>query len=220
MYSNAAKKKGIIFDMDNTLLQSSIDFAEMKKAIFQLLVQSELVDPGFDYAAYTASQLIELGRTSDRFHSEAETAMWDVVVAYESAGMDGATLEEGAAEVLETLQQHYTLVILTNNARIAALKALEETGIIHHFDLIVGREQMDMLKPSPSGIHYILDRYVQIPADRWVMVGDSWIDGKAAQDGGVPFIAYRAKQEDMHFHEVVPAAYIQHLRELLAYLHK
>jgi len=30
-----------------------------------------------------------------------------------------------------------------------------------------------------------------------VVVGDSWVDGVAAAKAGVPFIAYRAQQEDL-----------------------
>lgn len=208
-------KKGIIFDMDNTLLQSRIDFPGMKKAVFDLLVQHQLIDSALDYTKHSASQLIDFGRHSGRITDEIEAAIWDTIVAYETEGMHGASLEDGAAEVLNVLKSRYTLVILTNNARSAALQALEETGIIDAFDQIAGREQMTMLKPSPSGIHFILEHYPNIPAVQWIMIGDSWIDGKAAQDGGVSFLAYQSDPADMAAHGVTPVAIIKHLRELL-----
>lgn len=216
MCNGSSKLKGIIFDMDNTLLQSRINFPGMKKAVFDLLVQHQLMDPKLDYTKHSASQLIELGRNSGSITDEIESSVWDTIVAFETEGMLGAALEEGAEEVLDALKQHYTLVILTNNARSAAVKALEETSIIYSFDQIAGREQMAMLKPSPSGIHFILAQYPDISAEQWVMVGDSWIDGKAAQEGGVSFIAYQGDQQEMEEQGVTPVAYIGHLRELLS----
>lgn len=216
MHDILSKKKGIIFDMDNTLLQSRINFPGMKKAVFDLLVQHQLMDPELDYTKHSASQLIDFGRHSGRITHEIEASVWDTIVAYETEGMHGAALEDGAAEVLNALKSHYTLVILTNNARSAAIKALDETAIIHSFDRIAGREQMTMLKPSPSGIHFILEQYPDISAEQWVMVGDSWIDGKAAQDGGVSFIAYQGDQQEMEGHGITPVAYIGHLHELLS----
>jgi len=176
--------KGIIFDMDNTLLKSRIDFAEMKRAIFRLLIEHE---------------------------------MWATVAAVEKEGMHGAVLEKDAVEVLDELRQRCRLYILTNNARAAAREALQETGIAHYFAEIVAREQMAELKPSPSGVHYILRRHPEWPVSAWTMVGDSWIDGKAAQDAAVRFLAYQGKPHEMKKRGVYPAATVSGLRELLAF---
>lgn len=210
--------KGIIFDMDNTLLQSRINFAGMKRAIFQLWADNEIVEPTLDWEKYTASQLIEIGRKSEQMTSELEQAMWEAVTAIEKEGMHGAVLEKHAVEVLDRLKENYYLYILTNNAYAAAEEALNGTGIAPYFDEIVAREQMTTLKPSPSGIHYILSRKPDWPVSAWTMIGDSWIDGKAACDGQVAFIAYQGNEQDMEQNGVVPKAYINDLKELLTVL--
>lgn len=207
--------QGIIFDMDNTLLKSSIDFSKMKQTVFRLLSDFGLCDPTLDWQSKTASQLIELGRQSGRLTAGMEQRIWDEVGLIERDGMHGARLEDNVADVLAQLKQRHHLVILTNNAHIAAVEALRETGIADMFDAIVAREQMTALKPSPSGILAILADYPHLAADAWTMVGDSWIDGKAAQDANVPFIAYQAKPEDMERHQVKPIAWIQNCSELL-----
>ncbi|ELK42636.1 hypothetical protein D478_07773 [Brevibacillus agri BAB-2500] len=209
---------GIIFDMDNTLLHSKINFAEMKQAIFQLWTEHGLIEPTFDWHSHTASQLIELGRKSGRLTSQLEQEMWGAVTAIEKAGMHEAVLENHAQEVLAQLMERHHLFILTNNAYAAAEEALHQTGIAGCFEKIVAREQMATLKPHPSGIHYIRRQYPDMPASAWTMVGDSWIDGKAAQDGEVAFIAYQGHAQDMERHDVAPQAYIADLRELLTML--
>jgi len=51
-----------------------------------------------------------------------------------------------------------------------------------------------------------------------VVVGDSWVDGAAAQAGGVPFIAYRPDRAEMERRGVVIAAEIHSLLDLPAAL--
>jgi phosphoglycolate phosphatase len=117
--------------------------------------------------------------------------------------------------VLDELRDRYQLYILTNNAYAAAQEALVETGISDYFTEIVAREQMTQLKPSPSGVHYILRQQPQWPLEAWVMIGDSWIDGKAAQDAGIRFLSYQGKLGEMEQRGVKPVATVKSLRELL-----
>ena len=51
-----------------------------------------------------------------------------------------------------------------------------------------------------------------------MVVGDSWVDGAAAQAGGVPFIAYRPDRAEMEQRGVVIAAEIHSLLDLPAAL--
>jgi phosphoglycolate phosphatase len=129
--------------------------------------------------------------------------------------MHGAALEPYTQEILAYLADHsITLSVLTNNAHEAALLALQELGIDHWFALIAGREQMRALKPSPSGITYILQHFPQITPGSWMMIGDSWIDGMAAQRAGIPFLAYKGDLEGMQRQGVHPLGNLQTLRQL------
>lgn len=53
---------------------------------------------------------------------------------------------------------------------------------------------------------------------RFVVVGDSWVDGLAAQAAGVPFIAYRPDLVEMEQRGVLMAARIGSLLDLPAAL--
>ena len=55
-------------------------------------------------------------------------------------------------------------------------------------------------------------------AEHIVVVGDSWVDGAAAQAGGVPFIAYRPDDAELEARGVVPIARITSLLDLPAAL--
>lgn len=206
--------QGLLFDMDNTLLQSHIDFKGMKQAIWDLLVENKVPVEELDLSRMTASQLIEAARMTPSLNPQLEKEIWAAVTHFEKAGMQDVKLESGSAEMLQTLKGQLRLTLLTNNAREAAILALEETGILQHFDVVSGREQMQALKPSPSGVLAILAQYPEIPAKNWLFIGDSWIDGAAAAGADVKFIAYRGNLEDMRDHAIEPLACITDIREL------
>lgn len=210
--------QGIIFDMDNTLLRSSIDFPGMKRALFQFLVACGAVGADLAFSELSVSQLVELARRWPGFSPALEQPMWELVARYETEGMRGAGLEAGVEELLGYCHGRYRLAVLTNNAHRAACVALAETGIDRYFAHIVGREQMGALKPSPAGVLHILGLCPELPAAAWVMVGDSWIDGKAAQDAGVAFIAYRSRGEELARRGVTPGRVVAGMSELLGWL--
>jgi phosphoglycolate phosphatase len=201
-----------IFDMDNTLLQSKIDFPKMKKTVYELLVRENMLPPEIAWQSKTTSELIALSRKHQEF-SRVEKEVWLLIEEIETEGMKDAVLEPYAAQVLEDLSaQSVAMTILTNNARHAAIAALQRLSIDHLFSLIAGREQMEELKPSASGVHYILRHYPAIPQQDWLMIGDSWIDGMAAKRAGIRFLAYQANLSEMIDKGLEPQANLQTLR--------
>jgi phosphoglycolate phosphatase len=210
--------KGIIFDMDNTLLRSKIDFPNMKLEVFRYLSEKSVIEPDFPLQEHTIATLIEYAKRTGKLREKDESEVWRIVSALERKGMRDAGLEPYAGEVLQQLRKKgLVLALLTNNAQSAAISALSATGIFPFFGLVVGREQMASLKPSPSGVYAILTRYPQFGPAQWISVGDSWIDGKAAQEAQVPFIAYRSNRVLMAERGVQPIDYIRDLRNLLTY---
>jgi phosphoglycolate phosphatase len=215
---SVGKYKGIIFDMDNTILQSRINFPAMKLDIFNQLIGYQVLDRSFPMHEHTIATLLEACRDMGNMSREQEQAVWTRVAQWEREGMHEAGLEPGAIELLSGLKERYHLVILTNNARQAAVEALETTGTIRFFEHIVGREQMGVLKPSPAGIHHILSLYPDTEMHEWVSVGDAWIDGKAAQQAGVAFIQYRSKTEEFAKREIPSLGRLESLMDLHVYL--
>jgi phosphoglycolate phosphatase len=209
--------KGIMFDMDNTLLKSNIDFKLMKSDLFDFLVRHHILTIDFAIDKHTTSTLIEYVRTLG-ITTELYESIMDRTAKHELIGMHEAGLEQGAKQLLELLYNKYTLVVITNNSFVAASEALTSTGIAHFFDLIIGREMMTALKPSPSGFHYVMDQFPGIKLHEWVTIGDSWIDGKAAQDAGVPFISYRADANKLSDRGIEPIERMDDLMQLYAYV--
>lgn len=207
--------KGIVFDMDNTILRSRIDFQAMKNETYQYLVSKEILPVGYNLDCHTTSTIIEEAIQTYRMTEELRNEMWDIAKKHEVCGMQGADLEPGAVEVLSELKGRYHIAIVTNNSVEAAEIALRDNGISEYFDFIIGRELMKALKPSPDGYLRVLNEFKH-SANGWLSVGDSWIDGKASISAGIRFIAYRSDTEKLKQMKVDPTAELSHLLELLS----
>lgn len=209
--------RGIIFDMDNTLLKSNINFQMMKKHVADFLIENDLLPVGFPIQEHTTSTMIEHVKANG-MSEESYTEVMNMVVQHELIGMEGAGLESHVPELLKGLMTGYVLVIVTNNSYKAAVHALETTVIHHYFDLIIGREQMNAMKPSPSGYLAAKQHFPQILENEWISIGDSWIDGRASVDAGVPFISYGPNGHLMKEKGITPVAHVDSLLKLLDYV--
>ncbi|MCY9666564.1 HAD family hydrolase [Paenibacillus alginolyticus] len=215
--NKSSQVRGIIFDMDNTLLRSRINFQMMKKQVADFLTENDLLQVDFPIQEHTTSTMIAYVKAKG-MPEETYKEVMKMVVHYELIGMEGAGLESHVSELLTMLKSRYVLVIVTNNSYKAAVHALEETGIHPYFDLIIGREQMEAMKPSPSGYLAAKQHFPQILEREWISVGDSWIDGRASIDAGIPFISYGTNDHLMKEKGITPIANIDSLLKLLDYV--
>lgn len=187
----------IVFDLDNTLVHSQIDFPAMRAAVISLLRERNLSDADdAELRRLSVGEIIASGAKRDH---EFERAAWQSVLEFERAGMLKATIEDDAARTLGVLREaNFQLAILTNNARAATTDALEKFALDSYFDLILTRDEVAM-KPEPGGL---LQAQKMLSSERAFLVGDSWLDGAAANRAQIPFIAFRPAPDAFNHHKV------------------
>ncbi|KIL34274.1 hypothetical protein SD71_21685 [Cohnella kolymensis] len=211
--------KGVIFDMDNTLLQSRIDFHGMKSEIHKYLVELGVAPSALPLQKLTTSMLIDQAVLSGRMDAASMKQMWNIAKKYEIAGMKNAELEPGARKLLDFLKDKLRLVVVTNNSGEAAETALSENGISSYFDLVVGREFMGRMKPEPDGFVYVAEKFrEELAVQDWLAVGDSWIDRQASEAAGIEFVAYRPEADKWNAAGVQPGNSIDQWSEFFHYL--
>ncbi len=202
----------LIFDLDNTLIHSRIDFLAVRHRLIDLLYATQVTDQPRDALVRLAlPELIELARQKDPSLAER---MWEVIRQAEEAGLRGAVAVEHAEEVLRVLRARgFRLALLTNNAREGVAERLTALQLASLFEVIATRDDVTALKPLPDGVQFVLTR---LPGVRQAyLVGDAWIDGRAAQAAGVRFIGFGDKAAEVAARGVRPWAWITDLRELL-----
>jgi phosphoglycolate phosphatase len=218
----SSAQPAIVFDLDNTVVHSRIDFAGIRRDLGALLLESRVVDEPIVTQGpkrKSIGQIIELAEAHDQLvGGQLADRMWEIVVDYELEGMRVATVEPDAGPTLAALRARgHALGILTNNARASALEALEKFDLLDHLDLVLGREDVPAMKPSPSGLVIARDRLDGALGGLW-MVGDSYLDGLAASGAECPFVAFRPRPGDLEERGIAPVAVIRDLREVVAVL--
>lgn len=202
-----------IFDLDHTLVNSPLDLAAMALEM-RTLIERHCGPLPARRERYRVGELV-------RYCAAEAPAMsapvWAIALEHERRAVERAWLEPGALEAL-TGARHagFATALWTNNAREVTRIALDRFGLEAHLDVVVTRDEMRDLKPDPDGFRVIAER-VGAARDA-VVVGDSWVDGLAAAEAGVPFVAYRAKEAELERWKVTPVARLTDLAALPAWL--
>ncbi len=202
----------LIFDLDNTLIRSRIDFLALRHRLIDDLYAHDISDQPRDSLVRLAlPELVELARST---RPDVATHMWEIIRVAELEGMRGAGAVGYANEVLHTLRARgYKLALVTNSVREGVVERLAALDLAAYFDVIVTRDEGAALKPSPEGIHLVLQRLPGVEAA--YMIGDAYIDGRAAEAAGIRFIGFGEKSAEIVARGITPWAWISDLRELL-----
>ena len=189
------RKKLWIFDFDNTLarLGPEVDWAggrrELEPMLRELGVPKYLFEkfPRGNLPLYngTRSRLLELienrpsGFDSARMRSILRRAS-RMIEKYELAGVDRAAPLEGAIDLLKQLKKNgATLAIVTSNSSRTIRRWFSIHRLSRLIDVIVGRDSLLALKPSPEMISRALE-LCDVRAKDSAFVGDADSDYHAA----------------------------------------
>lgn len=177
----------IIFDLDGTLVDSSQDLADA----FNYALEpygSELFTVG-EIKQLTGGglhQLIEKMPVRGKIAFDRETVARRFFAYHSEHLADHTRPYKGVPETLEQLRA-YKKVVVSNKITEFCKKILEQLGLLHYFDLIVGSDMVHESKPSPEPILFVLKQF-NVPADRAVIVGDSMNEVRAGKAAGVRII--------------------------------
>ena len=214
------QKKLIIFDMDNTLIHSHLNFPLMKAEALRLLMEAGYKPD----ESLPLTQTMNIYRRSDRFSPELEARIWRRVDEVEYAGLENADVEPGIEQALEYLSKYAHLVALTNTKEEAAGAVLFKLGLSCWLEHIMGRGGVPQLKPAPGGMLALLALYPYLTERDALAVGDAVIDIRAARGAGLRFCAYnRSRAEQWQTEEEQPDLRLNHwdedaARQMLALL--
>ncbi|MCL2496925.1 MAG: HAD hydrolase-like protein [Clostridiales bacterium] len=180
------KNKLIIFDMDNTLIHSHINFTLMKSETCRLLREAGLCPD----ESLPVSQMLNGFKEAGELTHEVEERIWRAINEIEASGLTGATAEPHIEQVLEYLTPYAHLAALTNTNEQAARYALEQLGLSRWLNYIMGRGGAPELKPAPGGMLALAARFPWLSPAGILVVGDALIDIRAARTAGLAFCAY------------------------------
>lgn len=187
-------KKGLIFDVDGTLVTLAFD---AKRTRLQMI--RELSGMGFDTTALSAdsttSTIMERARalsasgSADFSFSEVKRRLYSVLDDSEMRTVAASTPIHGALATLEHLKtKSIRLAALTNSGRKAASEVLGRAGLLDLLEFVLTRDDVKEMKPDPEGLRMAVSM-LALPREQVLYVGDSLVDITTARRAGVGILS-------------------------------
>ena len=156
------KLRGVIFDMDGTVVDVSYDWNEIK---------AELATQGKPILAFLSS--LEEPEKSEK---------WRVLERYEDEATMKAKLKPGIARFLDFLSERgIKKALVTNNSKKNVDFLLKKFDL--EFDRVISRES-GLWKPSGAPFAAVLEK-LGLKREECCVIGDSHFDVKAANEAGI-----------------------------------
>lgn len=184
--------RGIIFDCDGVLFESSRANLAYYNAVFEQLGENLVVRAEDAQRA----RLCHTACSSDVFHEllgpqKVEKALECAASLDYRRFMPFMQPEPGMAEALARLSRDYSLALATNRG-ISAEPILGHFGLLRHFSTVVTSRDVPRPKPAPDMLHLALER-LGLAGDQVLYVGDSDLDRLAAAEADILFAAYKTE---------------------------
>ena len=226
--------KAIVYDLDGTIIKFKIDFIRARREAIKILkkygvpkhiltVKSSILE--------NVSKSREYFKSNNIYESEKITQIISEVddeinkVEYEAALQ--ASHIDGIEEVLEFVERKdLKQAIFTFNTYRNAEISLQKVNLMKYFELIIGRDNVENLKPHPDHLLIICKKLKVIPSEI-IVIGDSSRDIEAALNVGAKSIAIKNKLFNLSKIETfqranqiieendIPLKLIESLKELL-----
>ena len=186
--------KGVVFDLDGTLIHSSIDFRKMKQRMVDYLI-SKGADPQGLSPRDLNVVIINKGRNllRERGLTEEEIKgiidhLQEIMNEVEMESVSETRPVEGAEEALRSLREMgYKIAVLTRGHHNYAVETLRRTGLLPYLDLILGRGETPRPKPYPEALEHTA-QLLNLKPEELILVGDHPIDSTCAKNAKVHFI--------------------------------
>ncbi len=181
--------KLFIFDLDDTLIQSNINYSEIRYRV------AELFTPPLSNDFILKTPILELLKKLREDNPEKYDEGYRRIDKAEKEAIKMATVIQGADRIPLILKKYdIQYIIFTNNSRSTADLYQTRFNFLKEFQILT-REDFNNPKPDPEGLIEIIERYnnESITRENTVYVGDSYIDAIAAYRANIRFIWFKSR---------------------------
>ena len=205
----------IVFDLDGTLIDSSMDLALSVNATrAQAGLPPLSMETVASYIGNGAEMLIRRSLGPDA----AEDAVWEGLAFflqyYRENMLVHTKLYPGVREALDGWRRvGAAMAVLTNKPERFSTDLVAGLGLRDYFTSIYGGNSFETKKPDPYGLRLIM-RETGFRPDQTLMVGDSSVDVLTARNAGVACagVTFGLRPED--FERYPPDLLVDDLRDL------
>ena len=162
--------RGVIFDLDGTLVDSRLNFEAMRQEI------------GLPPGTPVLEGVLALS-------SDNAAPAWKIIERHERIGAETATANPGVMELLSELHRREIHTgVVTRNGRTFALETLRRLAL--PIELVMTRDDAPP-KPNPAALLRVLEAW-ELAGQAAAMVGDFRFDLEAGRAAGMRTVLYSA----------------------------
>jgi phosphoglycolate phosphatase len=174
----------IVFDLDGTLVDSSVDLANAVNALLRDLGAAPIaVDHVVAMVGDGAAVLVRRALTAAGLDPETPGALDRFLAHYDPRLLENTKPYRGMLETLQELSTRATLAVLTNKPSRATERMLDGLDLRRHFRDVIGGDTSWGRKPAPEGLLHLCTTAGARPVDT-LLVGDSAVDLATARNAG------------------------------------
>jgi phosphoglycolate phosphatase len=175
--------RGLIFDLDGTLIDSKIDLALSIDATLKHMGRASLPhETIYGFVGNGAAVLVRRALGDSVSDAEAEQGHRYFLSYYREHMLDNTVTYPGVRRALDLLRAH-PMAVLTNKPVRFSKAILEGLGISHFFRYVYGGNSFETKKPDPEGMNILLRDFAITPREAMI-VGDSDVDVRTARNAG------------------------------------
>ncbi len=175
-------EKIILFDLDGTLIDSTEAILESFAVAFTQFGENVPSDEAIK---------AEIGHPLDSMFltlGVAKEKVWDYVAAYKvhyrKVSRSKTELLPQAREAVLQAKSFALLGVVTTKTAKYSIELLEHMELMEHFEVLIGREDVEHPKPDPEPVHKALSKLPSVTGGVW-MIGDTCMDMLAAKAASI-----------------------------------
>lgn len=195
-------KPSILFDLDGTLIDSTVPIYRAFKLAFRNFNKPEPKDE--QIKALIGHPLSFMFSSLGAPKDEIDAFIKIYKDCYAKYYLDETILLNGCADALENAASFADLAVVTTKTSKYSCILLEHLGVLKYFKAIIGADDVNKLKPDPEPIFTAL-KAMNKSSKNAFMIGDTSLDALAAKAAKVRAIGVRCgfgKNLQEYFEEV------------------
>lgn len=174
----------IVFDLDGTLVDSSLDLANAINALLAELGAAPIRTADVvGMVGDGAAVLVRRALTAAGLDPDTPGALDRFLAHYDPHLLDNTRPYPGTAETLHALSTRVELAVLTNKPSHATELMLTGLGLRGYFGGVIGGDTSWGRKPAPAGLLHLCTA-AGVAAAETLLVGDSAVDLATARHAG------------------------------------
>lgn len=179
-------KPTILFDLDGTIIDSTEAILESFRVVFETFDEDIPSDEAIkNEIGHTLENMF---RTLGVEEAKVDEHVMAYKMHYRTIHCEKTVLIEGAREAVEEASKFATLGVVTTKTGQYSTELLEHMNLMHYFDVLIGREDVEHPKPHKEPILKALTKLEHDKSTTW-MIGDTCMDIDAAKNAEINAIA-------------------------------